>query len=469
MMNRLYLMVATTGVAFTTALAAEKVDFTKEVKPIFENYCLKCHGEEHPKGGLRLTTRENAIKGGDNKGAGITPNQPLKSPVYLSTTLPPDNEDVMPPKGEKLTKEQTEILKNWIAQGAEWPASEVLKQAKKEIATIDPAKQIEGVTEIWKKIVGNNKVTEVKQMKPYTDYIVGSAVSFDMVPIPPGEFTMGSPDSEPNSKPDEHPQHKVAIEPFWMGKCEVTWNEYELFQFADEERKRRIMRGSPNEAHSAADAVARPTTPYVEMSFGMGKDGYPAISMTQHAANTYCKWLSANTGYFYRLPTEAEWEYACRAGTTTAYSFGDDPAKLKEYAWFVDNSEGKYQKVGKKKPNPWGLYDMHGNVMEWTLDQYDPESYKQFTAAVTKEPWVKPTKPYPHVARGGGWDDDPDKLRSAARRGSDRSWKMQDPQLPKSIWYLTDAQWLGFRIIRPLKIPSPEEMEKFWHSGTERD
>jgi formylglycine-generating enzyme required for sulfatase activity len=387
----------------------------------------------------------------------------------LSTTLPPDNEDVMPPKGEKLTKEQTEILKNWIAQGAEWPASEVLKQAKKEIATIDPAKQIEGVTEIWKKIVGNNKVTEVKQMKPYTDYIVGSAVSFDMVPIPPGEFTMGSPENEPNSKPDEHPQHKVAIEPFWMGRCEVTWNEYELFQFADEERKRRIMRGSPNEAHSQADAVARPTTPYVEMSFGMGKDGYPAISMTQHAANTYCKWLSANTGYFYRLPTEAEWEYACRAGTTTAYSFGDDPAKLKEYAWFVDNSEGKYQKVGKKKPNPWGLYDMHGNVMEWTLDQYDPESYKQFTAAVTKEPWVKPTKPYPHVARGGGWDDDPDKLRSAARRGSDRSWKMQDPQLPKSIWYLTDAQWLGFRIIRPLKIPSPEEMEKFWHSGTERD
>jgi formylglycine-generating enzyme required for sulfatase activity len=107
--------------------------------------------------------------------------------------------------------------------------------------------------------------------------------------------------------------------------------------------------------------------------------------------------------------------------------------------------------------------------MEWTLDQYDPESYKQFSAAVTKEPWVKPTKPYPHVARGGGWDDDPDKLRSAARRASDRSWKMQDPQLPKSIWYLTDAQWLGFRVIRPLKVPSPEEMEKFWHSGTERD
>ena len=468
-MNRLYMMAATAAALTATALAAEKVDFTKDVKPILEKNCLSCHGEHKPKGGLQLTTRELAIKGGDNKGAALVPKEPLKSPLYVSTTLPPDSDDVMPPKGEKLTKAQTEILRNWIEQGADWPASEVLKPAMKEIAATDPAKQIEGVTEIWKKIVGINGVTEVKQMKPYTEFIVGNPVSFDMVPIPPGEFMMGSPESEAKSKPDERPQHKVAIEPFWMGKCEVTWNEYELFQFADEERKRRIMHHSPNEAHSQADAVARPTTPYVEMSFGMGKDGYPAISMTQHAANTYCKWLSANTGHFYRLPTEAEWEYACRAGTTTAYSFGDDPAQLKDYAWFVDNSEGKYQKVGKKKPNPWGLYDMHGNVMEWTLDQYDPESYKQFTAAVTKEPWVKPTKPYPHVARGGGWDDDPDRLRSAARRGSDRSWKMQDPQLPKSIWYLTDAQWLGFRVVRPLKVPSPEEMEKFWHSGTERD
>jgi formylglycine-generating enzyme required for sulfatase activity len=466
-MNRFYVMAATAAV-FTSAYAADKVDFVKGVKPIFEKHCLSCHGEQKPKGGLKMTTRELSIKGGDN-GPGIVPGKPEESPIYKLTTLPPDDDNVMPPKGEKLTKEEQEMVKKWIEDGAEWPASEVLKQAEKKVATTDPVKEVEGVTEIWKKIVGNRKVTEPKQMKPYTDYIVGSAVSFDMMPIPGGEYTMGSPETEAKSKPDERPQHKVAIEPFWMGKMEVTWNEYELFQFADEERKRRIMRGSPTEAHGAADAVARPTTPYVEMSFGMGKDGFPAISMTQHAANTYCKWLSANTGHFYRLPTEAEWEYACRAGTTTAYSFGDDAAQLKEYAWFVDNSEGKYQKVGKKKPNPWGLHDMHGNVMEWTLDQYEPDGYAKFREAITKNPWIKPTQPYPHVARGGGWDDDPDKLRSAARRASDRSWKQQDPQLPKSIWYLTDAQWLGFRVVRPLKTPSPEEMQKFWHSGTERD
>jgi formylglycine-generating enzyme required for sulfatase activity len=464
-MNRFYVMAAA-SVALST-MAAEKVDFSKEVKPILEKYCLSCHGEEKPKGALRLTTKANAIKGGDNAPA-IVPGQPEKSPLYTSTILPPDHDDVMPPKGDKLKKEETEILKNWIAVGADWPESIVLKQAAKEIAKTDPVKEIGGITEIWKKIVGNAKVTEAKAMKPYTDYIVGHQVSFDLVPIPAGEFLMGSPETEKGRKPDEGPQHKMKIEPFWMGKCEVTWDEYELFQFPDEERKRRIMHKSPTEAHIQADIVARPTTPYVEMSFGMGKEGFPCISMTQHAANSYCKWLSAKTGHFYRLPTEAEWEYACRAGTTTAYSFGDDPKELEKYAWYVNNSEGKYQKVGKKLPNPWGLHDMHGNVTEWTLDQYEPGAYTKFMNGFTNS-FIPSTKPYPHVVRGGSWDDTPDMLRSAVRKSSDKSWKMQDPQLPKSIWYLTDAQFLGFRVVRPLKIPPPEEMEKYWHNHVELD
>jgi formylglycine-generating enzyme required for sulfatase activity len=286
-----------------------------------------------------------------------------------------------------------------------------------------------------------------------------------MIPIKGGEFVMGSPASEKGHKPDEAPQHKVKVDPFWMGKCEVTWDEYELFMYPEEKQKA----ADGTYASEEADAVTRPTKPYVEMSFGMGKTGFPAISMTQHAANKYCEWLSAKTGHFYRLPTEAEWEYACRAGTTTAYSFGDDVSKLREYAWYGDNSDLKYQKVGKKKPNPWNLFDMHGNVAEWCLDQYDPNYYKQFAGKVTTEPWNVATKPYPHAVRGGSWSDDADRCRSASRTNSTPDWKMQDPQLPKSIWYLTDAQFVGFRIIRPLKIPTTQEMYKYWNSGVEKE
>jgi formylglycine-generating enzyme required for sulfatase activity len=253
-----------------------------------------------------------------------------------------------------------------------------------------------------------------------------------------------------------------------MGKLEVTWSEFELFMYPDEERKLKDMIATDPEVDKISDAVSRPTKPYVEMSFGMGKDGFPAIAMTHHGANKYCEWLSAKTGHYYRLPTEAEWEYACRAGTTTAYSFGDDPSKLGDHGWFEENSDFKYQKIGKKKPNPWGFYDMHGNVMEWCIDGYE-ENYDKFAGALVENPWTRASKPYPHVARGGGWDDAAASLRSGARRPSDRSWKMTDPQLPKSTWWLSDAKWVGIRLVRPLQVPVPEQLYKYWNSGTERD
>lgn len=322
---------------------------------------------------------------------------------------------------------------------------------------------------IHARIVARLNVKESGEMKAYTNTIPGTRATYSMVPIPGGEFLMGSPESEPDRKPDEGPQHKVKVSPFWMGQFEVTWNEYELFMYPDEEKRTRATIPTDEEGDNLADAVTHPSKPYVEMSFGMGKDGFPAIAMTQHAANKYCQWLSAKTGHFYRLPTEAEWEYAARAGSTSARFFGDK-GNLEDYAWFEDNSDFKYQKVGKKKPNPWGLYDIYGNVVEWVLDQYDPDCYQAcHSQGVVVDPWNRATEPYPHSVRGGSWDDPPDRLRSAARRGSDRAWKMQDPQLPKSVWYFSDAQFVGFRIVRPLKVPPPEEMQKYWTSGVERD
>jgi formylglycine-generating enzyme required for sulfatase activity len=305
-------------------------------------------------------------------------------------------------------------------------------------------------------------------MKAYTDVVANTEVTFGMVPIPGGKFVMGSPNGEPSHKADEAPQHEVEISPFWMGKCEVTWDEYDVWTFTLDVQRRQLFRAETTELEKKADAVTRPTKPYVDMSFGMGKNGFPAISMTQLAAKTYCQWLSQKTGRYYRLPTEAEWEYACRAGTTTAYSFGDDPAKLGEYAWYVDNSDDHYQKVGKKKPNPWGLYDMHGNVCEWTLDAYVASGYQEFAGKLSVNPLVISKTEYPKAVRGGAWTDDADRLRCAARLGSHKDWKQQDPQLPQSVWYFTDAQFLGFRLVRPLVEPTDEEKATIWDAGLDK-
>ncbi|HTN76328.1 MAG TPA: formylglycine-generating enzyme family protein, partial [Pirellulaceae bacterium] len=277
------------------------------------------------------------------------------------------------------------------------------------------------------------------------------------------KFTLGSPAKEKGRKDDEGPQHEVAIDPFWMAKCEITWDAYEIWMFDLDIQRRKLASVDPNDRDKAADEyqLSQPTEPYTDMSFGMGKKGFPAICMTQLAAKTFCEWLSAKTGRYYRLPTEAEWEYACRAGTTTAYSFGDNADDLGDYAWFFDNSSEKYQKVGKKKPNPWGLHDMHGNVGEWTLDQYTTDFYGK-SKELVKNPLRNPTTEYPIAVRGGSWNDDPEILRSASRVASGPEWKKQDPQIPKSIWYFTDAQFVGFRIVRPLNVPSAAERQEKW-------
>ncbi len=283
--------------------------------------------------------------------------------------------------------------------------------------------------------------------KPYTEKL-GEA-SFDMLPIPGGTFMMGSPDTEKGRGADEGPQFKCQVGPFWMAKVETTWDLYDLYwkdENIPEGDKRR------DEPVVTKDALTRPTPPYSDETFGHGREGKPVLGITHHAALMYCQWLSRKTGKNYRLPTEAEWEYACRAGTTTAYPFGDDPEKLGEYAWFGPNAEEDTHEVGKKKPNPWGLYDMMGNVAEWCVDHYGPKDYEKYKGnPLTINPVRRPTAyKYPYVVRGGSWADPADRCRSAARRGSDKTWLKRDPQRPQSIWWMTDADFVGFRVVRPV-------------------
>lgn len=421
------------------------VDFNTQIRPILLQECVVCHGADKAAGSIRLDSREAAIKA-----TTVVPGKPDASMLFLALEKKPGQTGAMPP-GKQLPKPQRDAIRQWIAEGASWPADAVLSAAagKNDEKTT--------VEELHARIVKQVKEKSPGDMRSYKTTIPNTDVSFEMIPIKGGEFTMGTPESEPGHQKDESPQRKVKVDPFWMGKLEVTWDEYRLFMFSN-------MAKEDVNKDEVVDAISRPTRPYVEMSFGMGLNGFPAISMTQHAANKYAEWLSAKTGQFYRLPTEAEWEYACRAGTTTAYSFGDDPSLLGEYAWYSKNSDGKYEKVGTKKPNPWGLYDMHGNVMEWTLDQYDPKGY---AGLGSDNPWNVATEPYPQAVRGGSWMGGAAQARCGARVGSDPSWKQQDPQLPKSIWYHTDAQGLGFRLVRPFKVPSANDMFKYWNNGVE--
>jgi formylglycine-generating enzyme len=313
--------------------------------------------------------------------------------------------------------------------------------------------------------------TDQGYMVPYTMTIPGTEVQYEMIPVPGGTFMMGSPPSEEGRQPYEGPQFEVAVKPFWMGKCEVTWAEYKqymaLYGIFKDFQTRRIR---PVTDDNEIDAVTAPTELYdPSYTFPFGEDDrLPAVTMTQYAARQYTKWLSGITGNFYRLPSEAEWEYACRAGTETAYSFGDDPDDLDDYAWYYDNSDEQPHPVGQKKPNPWGLYDMHGNVAELVLDQLLEDGYAKFKggSVSVEEALVWPTQLIPRAVKGGSWDHDPEQCRSASRYGTQEDqWKTGDPNLPLSPWWFTDDPTLGigFRIMRPLEVPATKDAkDRYW-------
>jgi formylglycine-generating enzyme required for sulfatase activity len=287
--------------------------------------------------------------------------------------------------------------------------------------------------------------------------IPGTEVSFELAHLPPGNFLMGSKTNEVGRSENEG-YHEVSLSGFWVGVCEVTWDEFYCFQFKhmDSDSSLNNIQGFK------ADAIARPTPPYFDFTYGRGRaGGFPAATMTQQAALMYCQWLSDKTGDFYRLPTEAEWEYACRAGSGTAYSWGDKSDIAGEYAWFYDNSSGSYQKVGAKKPNAWGMHDMHGNVAEWTLDFYT-DQYFTLLDSTSVNPMVFPTKKHSRTVKGGGFEDFAPQLRCACRKKSDPKWQARDPQIPKSKWWNPDSPFVGFRIIREAQPRTKEERDAFF-------
>jgi len=322
--------------------------------------------------------------------------------------------------------------------------------------------------------LADSTATTEDEMKPYIEKIPGTEITFKMVPIKGGTFLMGSPENEPGRNAGEGPRHEVEIKPFWMEEHETTWLEFEQFALKYLRFKRKDM-SPPTARERVADALAAPTLLWglSPSHANRGKPGYPATSMTIYTAQAYCKWLTIMTGRYYRLPTEAEWEYACRTGTDSAYSFGNDAENINDFAWHFGNSNEQAQRVKQKKPNAWGLYDMHGNVAEWVLEQYAVDTYEnrkpEMFGAPVRAPVVRISHMFSrgHIARGGHFDDESSGLRSARRLPAEGKWNEDDPGFPNSIWWLTSAPFVGFRVVRPLEPPKSEEEARLYEPDPE--
>lgn len=301
---------------------------------------------------------------------------------------------------------------------------------------------------------------QVVKFENFNEKIPGSDVSFDMIALPGGTFKMGSPESEHLRKSDEGPVRKVTLSRFWIAKTEVTWDEYLAFFRATGSQGRTEGQVV---SKKNVDAISGATPPWGAPDQGWGKGSRPAITMSWHAANVYCQWLSKVTGKKYRLPTEAEWEYACRGGTETPYFFPGDPGKFTSGGLFRKlfgpdtaiissrvvykvNSSAKTKEPSAVRANPFGLKNMSGNVAEFCLDYYSPDTYKADTV-----PAVNPGGPVSgreHVIRGGSFKSDAKDVRSASRDFTKTgAWLMTDPQMPKSIWWYSDCIDVGFRVV----------------------
>ena len=289
-----------------------------------------------------------------------------------------------------------------------------------------------------------------EKFSAYTEKIKGSDITFKMIPVSGGKFALGAADSEMQAEQDEFPAKNIEISDFWMGETEVT---YDLFQLFLDETK---------DPAPQVDGITRPSKPYIDFTLGMGKVGnFPANSMQQYSALMFCKWLYKKIGIFYRLPTEAEWEYVAKK------SFETEALKnqqlLGELEWFAENADNKYHKVAEKKPNKMGFYDLLGNVSEWTMDEYESNYYEKIAPGI-KDPVSHKTKRYPVTVRGGNYKSLLSELRLTNRIKSESIWNRRDPQVPKSKWWNADAPFIGLRVVRPRVTKTQEEVESFFES-----
>lgn len=307
-------------------------------------------------------------------------------------------------------------------------------------------RQLLFVSLLFVPFLGKGQTSEA--IKTEVDSIPGTEVGFEMALLPGGTLTVATDSQE----------QIIEVDSFWIGVYEVTREVYDLFQHREYDNDESNW----TEGEFSADAVTRPSPPYTDITFGMGSTGrFPSVSMTQQGALFFCYWLYTKTGEFYRLPTEAEWTYACLAGATGKYPPQMDAESLDEYAWYFQNSEERYNEVGQKKPNAWGLYDMIGNVAEWTLDKYE-EDYLSKLAEDTDNPWLTPDSRYGRTVMGGSFDDFPEDCHCRARLKSTVQWQKRDPQIPKSLWWNTDSPYVGFRLVKPTQTMSHEEIEAFF-------
>jgi formylglycine-generating enzyme required for sulfatase activity len=239
------------------------------------------------------------------------------------------------------------------------------------------------------------------RLEPQRDSIPGTLVVFDMVGIPGGTVFVDSAGVSVERR----------VEPFYIARTEVTWNEYDVFAFR--------LDLTREQAAAAADAESRPSRPYGAPDRGYGHDGFPALGVTFDAAVAYAEWLSKKTGLRYRIPSDAQW-------TLAAGGAGTDPAaSLDSLAWHARNSGDAPHRVGSLRANRSGVHDMFGNVAEWV------------TGADGRP-----------LVRGGSFIDEPAAVGLAARGRQDSDWNATDPQFPKSRWWLSDAVFVGFRIVR---------------------